>query len=204
MNRSARIRAFVKDSGPCLIGAIADAFKATSRKQRLRIYWAVSIMCRDGLLKKAGKPRSLVYSYVREPVVQQKLSREEFVVRRKEQEAARRRKQGIRTREEFLADVRKEAEERKAARADRPRVQKPPKPITQQPAKVIAPSPRAVPKNIVIQPKAPSVIQVAPPKPRFETSDEWMARTGGKPEVLPAPMAIKPWEPLPTHRKKVA
>lgn len=200
MTRAAAIRAFVKANGPCLIGAIADAFKAKGRKERMRLYWAVAVMCRDGTLKKRGKARSLKYSYVREPVVQPRYTREELAVRRKDQEAARRRRDGIRTREQFLAEVRKEAAQRKAERADRPRA---PKPKAPKPAKVVA-AKRPTPKNIVIQPKAPSVIQVAPPKPRFETSDEWMARTGRTPEALPAPLFVKPWEPLPKTRKKVA
>jgi hypothetical protein len=200
MNRSASIRQFVKASGPCLVGTICAAFGATSREERQRIYWAVSIMCRDGILKKSGRGHRLKYRYLREPKIVLKMAPEVMRARRKEQEAARRRLKGIPPREEFLAKVRQEAAERQAARKT---VAKPnPAAPTPKPPKARAPKP--VSRSIVLQPKAPCVTQVAPPKPRFETSEEWMARTGRKPEVLPAPLALKPWESLPKQRSRAA
>jgi hypothetical protein len=204
MTRADAIRAFVKANGPCLIGAIADAFKAKTRHERMLIYWSVAVMCRDGTMKKTGKAGSLKYRYVREPVASLKMTPDQRVARRREQEALRRRKQGIPTREEFRAAQLKAVAERQAARPSAPAKPRPapalkPKPKPKVVAKRTTPA-----QSIVMQPKAPSVVQVAPPKPRFETSDEWMARTGRKPEVLPAPLALKPWEPLPKQRKRAA
>lgn len=203
MSRAERIREFVKAHGPCLMGDIADAFCAVTRKDRQRIYWAVAVMCRDGILSKDGKRKAQFYRYVREPVAHVKKSQEERRARRTERERARRRESGIPTREEYLASVRAEVAQRKAERA-RQRTAKPkptPKPARPMPAKRHKPTPA---QQFTVHPAAPKVEQVAPAKPRRETSAEWMARTGLKPEVLPAVMTVKPWEPLPKQRKKAA
>lgn len=183
MSLAARIRAHL-EHGPQTSRQIADALGTTAN----RISMAINCMARDGMVHTDNNwPR--VHTLLRHP--KPVFSKEERRAREKERQRlkgiAARRAAGILPREEFnakrkaqaeeLAKIRKltakvAAENRKAAKAAEKAAQK-----AQERHKA------AGRINVAITPKAPSVIELAPPKPVLMTSEEWLAQ-GGKIEVL--------------------
>ncbi len=185
MSLAARIRNHL-EHGPQTSRQIADALGTTAN----RISMAINCMARDGMVHTDNNwPR--VHTLLRHP--KPVFSKEERREREKERQRlkgiAARRAQGILPREEFnakrkaqaeeLAKIRKltakvAAENRKAAKAAEKAAQK-----AQERHKA------AGRINVAITPKAPSVIEMAPPKPVLMSSEEWEAM-GGKVERLPS------------------
>lgn len=186
MSLAARIRAHL-ESGPQTSRQIADALGTTAN----RISMAINCMARDGMVSTDETVWPRVHTLLRHP--KPVFSKEERRAREKERQRlkgiAARRAQGILPREEFnarrkaqaeeLARIRKitakvAAENRKAAKAAEKAAQK-----AQERHKA------AGRINVAITPKAPSVIELAPPKPVLMSSEEWLAQ-GGQIEVLPS------------------
>lgn len=185
MSLAARIRNHL-EHGPQTSRQIADALGTTAN----RISMAINCMARDGMVHTDNNwPR--VHTLLRHP--KPVFSKEERRAREKERQRlkgiAARRAQGVLPREEFnakrkaqaeeLAKIRKlaakvAAENRKAAKAAEKAAQK-----AQERHKA------AGRINVAISPKAPSVIELAPPKPVLMSSEEWLAQ-GGQIEVLPS------------------
>ena len=185
MSLAARIRAHL-EHGPQTSRQIADALGTTAN----RISMAINCMARDGMVHTDNNwPR--VHTLLRHP--KPVFSKEERREREKERQRlkgiAARRAQGVLPREEFnakrkaqaeeLAKIRKlaakvAAENRKAAKAAENAAQK-----AQERHKA------AGRINVAITPKAPSVIELAPPKPVFQSVEDWLAQ-GNRIEVLPS------------------
>lgn len=189
MSLAARIRAHL-EHGPQTSRQIADALGTTAN----RISMAINCMARDGMVHTDNNwPR--VHTLLRHP--KPVFSKEERREREKERQRlkgiAARRAQGILPREEFnakrkaqaeeLAKIRKlaakvAAENRKAAKAAEKAAEK-----AAQKAQERHKAAGRI--NVAITPKAPSVIELAPPKPVLMSSEEWEAM-GGKVERLPS------------------
>lgn len=186
MSLAARIRAHL-EHGPQTSRQIADALGTTAN----RISMAINCMARDGMVRTDETVWPRVHTLLRHP--KPVFSKEERREREKERQRlngiAARRAQGVLPREEFnakrkaqaeeLAKIRKlaakvAAENRKAAKAAEKAAQK-----AQERHKA------AGRINVAITPKAPSVIELAPPKPVLMSSTEWEAM-GGKIERLPS------------------
>lgn len=203
--RAAQIRDWLAtQTGPQSPDAIADALGYPahchhpdgSKTDRMRLHWTVGEMCRKGLLVRTGdRCKGFLYALGRPPTA--RLSAEELRLRRNARmrayEAARR--TGM-TAAEYNAYRKKKAQEKREARAkqraqnaalDRAQaIVRKLKAESVKPKPTPAPKPR--PRNsssIVIPPKPLPPTQPAPVVQRFETVEEWMARTGKAPEVLP-------------------
>lgn len=205
MTRAGRIRDAIRDAGrPLTAGEIAAVVPGH------RTHHAIGAMIRDGQLLREGTRGSYLYYVNANRVGRIKLAPEERRKRRNERERIRgerlRRAAGAMTLAELQASRKlaaeqkaiRKAEEKAARKAEReaareaarlaresmPKVRKPKKP-----AKPKAPSPRKrkvnVAYNCAIEP-ARTLIDKAPQRVVVpETVEQWMARTGKKPEVLP-------------------
>lgn len=135
-------------------------------------------MRKAGILEKVGD----AYKLGRSPVQRRQwASREE---RQKVHQMERRRRAGQRPKAQYLAELRAETEAKK---------------LKALVAKIAADNEKARERarkaqerhkaagriNVAITPKAPSVIELAPPKPSLPTVEEFLAR-GGQIEVLPS------------------
>lgn len=186
MSLAARIRNHL-EHGPQTSRQIADALGTTAN----RISMAINCMARDGMVSTDETVWPRVHTLLRHP--KPVFSKEERRAREKERQRlkgiAARRAQGVLPRDEFnakrkaqaeeLARIRKitakvAAENRKQAKAAEKAAQK-----AQERHKA------AGRINVTLTPKAPSVIEMAPPKPVLMSSEEWEAM-GGKVERLPS------------------
>ena len=199
MSLASKIRTQL-ELGPQTSRQIADALGTTAN----RISMAINTMARDGMVSTDETVWPRVHTLLRHP--KPVFSPEERKAREKERQRlkgiAARRAQGILSREEFNARRREQAEElarirqitakvaaenRKAAKAAEKAARK-----AQERHKA------AGRINVAITPKAPSVIELAPPKPSLPTVEEFLAR-GGRIEVLPSNL-MQAYAGLNAHR----
>ena len=156
---TARIRAFLQEGHTGTPTLIADALGMDRHKTAQ----ALSLMFRQGFATRTNG----VYGMGNLPT--QKLPEEELKQRARERRMRRYYAKGGRTMAQRRAD---EAEAREARK------------LAPKPAKV-QPSVQKARFDVPITPRSPSVIEVAPDKPRLMSSDEWIA-LGGKVQVLPS------------------
>jgi hypothetical protein len=209
MSRAAAIRAWLAtQDGPRSPDAIADALgypkgcltRDGKQTDRMRLHWTIGEMFRKGLLVRTGSGRRFVYALgrpVAEPLTDAEKRdrrnarmRKRYVERRacmtaeeynaqRAQDALRKREERARQRAARDAAV-KRARAQEALQRAKTIVQR--MKSTQETKAKAAPKVRPQPAPTV----APTPILQAPRVERFETVEEWMARTGQRPEVLPA------------------
>lgn len=159
---TARIRAFLQEGNTGTPTLIADALGMDRHKTAQ----ALSLMFRQGFATRTNG----VYGMGNLPT--QKLPEEELKQRARERRMRRYYAKGGRTMAQRRSDEAAAREARKLA------------PKVTRPAKV-QPTVQKRRFDTPIEPRKPSVIEVAPAKPRLMSSDEWIAR-GGKVQVLPS------------------
>jgi hypothetical protein len=189
MKRAQQIREWLAtQDGPRTTGQIAIALGKPGSKL---VSYSVRSMFVDGYLVRERQGTAWVYRIGEPPQPRAKLSDEELRKRKNERERQRDRRRGTRTRAAWLAELaaKRQAREadaaaQRAARQPRPATPamrrdaaKPAHEVGRRKAKVVTATPaeRMHAEFVAAAAKAP---------PR-ETVEEWMARTGGQPEVLP-------------------
>lgn len=136
-------------------------------------------MRKVGILEKVGN----AYKLGRPPV-----ERRQWASKQERQAAhqmERRRRKGQRPKEQYLADIRAKAEEIARIRQMAAKVAKENREAKKRAQKAQERHAAAGRINVTITPKAPSVIELAQPKPVLMSSQEWEA-LGGKVERLPS------------------
>ena len=210
MTRAERIRAVLREAGrPMTCGEVEKLVPGVTT------HHSMGVMYRDGILARQGGYGSYAYWIVREPEVRKPLTPEERRARRAERERIRGRarraearaknadaREALRqAREAAKAEAKAKREAEKAAQreariAERDRVMK-----AKASAQKRAAAKKAKAAFLAAEAKRRAKINAAfncaiePAKPQLEdapkrvvvaeTVEEWMARTGRKPEVLP-------------------
>ncbi|MFC4727477.1 winged helix-turn-helix domain-containing protein [Coralloluteibacterium thermophilus] len=149
-----------------------------------KVSFTIGVLLREGFIDTVSQKRPYVY-----------VARAERCQERRAADLRRRlernRKKGIRPLQEYLAQVAAEKLERDREREQKRRERA----AKAKPKAVRAIKPRPKPKasqGISIPPRARYITEPAPVLVRAETVEEWMARTGQQPEVLPPGAVSKP------------
>lgn len=178
--------------------AIAAGLGATTHQERMRTYWSIGMMFRDGILGREGSGHSMRYFVIREPKIA-RLSAEERRLRHNERARKRSklvRKKGVLPWAEWNALRKQAAAARAAERAAKRAAQQAErearfaasrkqreeakaKAEAEKQARRYRPKPRPAMKLVEGTPKP-----APPPPPRLETVAEFEAR-GGRIQRLP-------------------
>lgn len=195
MSIACRIRDYIAQKGrPCSVAECAQGLDLDPRM----VGWTIGRMHRDGILKRDGVFRSYLYTVARE--VPPPMTKEQARARKAERERIRQqtRQRGRQSRAQYLAElaVKREAREaahkvareaRQSARLERAAV----KPVKADRKPQKASRPVAPPVHVAVAPQ-PAAPHTLPKQPRIETVEEWMQRTGKRPQVLPLGAVSQP------------
>ncbi|WP_271678883.1 hypothetical protein [Thermomonas mangrovi] len=203
ISRGQRIRDFLrgKDRGYAP-GEIAEALGLDA----LPVCHTIGNMLRAGMLSRTGSGHSFHYSLAREATTGPRKTQEEKLQTKRACEERKRRRRGARPVAEYRAERAAMREQRIAEEAQRRREREEARNV-QAAARRALEAKSALPKVRKVTPAAAKRTQaqrimahshalaepaklldapLKPPAPRVETVEEWMARTGKRPQVLPA------------------
>lgn len=200
MKRAQQIREWLAtQDGPRTTGQIAAAI---AKPGSMRVAYSVRSMFVDGYLVRERQGTAWVYRVGEPPKPRAKLSDEELRRRKNERERQRDRRRGKRTRAEWHAELaakraarEADVEAQRAARAQRTAARAAQRATEKARAKPAHEVGRRKTKVVTATPaermRAEFAAAAAKAPPR-ESVEEWMARTGGKPEVLPMGACSQP------------
>jgi len=191
-SRFQQVRDFLTEQGrPCTPGEIAEGIGA---KRSHAFAVVLGSMTRDGWLKRELDGTRKLYSLT-DKSPRRKKTAAQLKARRRAWETSRNRAAGIRPREEWLEERRRKAAERREQHA-RDVAQRREERAASRSARKAAKA--AVKKPLHdSKPKPHVVVKLAPlpvakkDEPR-ETVEQWMARTGKRPQVLPLGAVSRP------------
>lgn len=199
-SRGQKIRDYLREQGrPCAPGEIAAAIGLPA----LPVCHTIGNLFRSGMLGRTGAGRAFHYFLIREATPRgPRKTAEEKRARKAARERQRsdrvRRARGAMTAEEYAAK-RAESRQQRLAAVEQQRHEREELKIAQKAEQRASDSARVVVRTqrkltpaqrvLAHEPAIPTVKLDAAPKPlapKVETVAEWMARTGKRPEVLPA------------------
>jgi len=190
MTRAESIRAAIKAAGkPCMPSEIVRALNVRDSKERTKVYWAVGLMLKDGILDRKRGASGFEYFIVRDPVKAVRMTDEQRRARNREKERARARLRGRRPMAEHLAAVRAAKDARDAAR-EQERAQRQAEREDERQrfrsSRAAKAKPKPKPRHVmpVVVPARPSMTAAPKPVIHRETVDQFLER-GGRIQRLP-------------------
>lgn len=186
MNRSEKIRNWLQNqNGPRKSGQIAEGI---GERGDIKVAWTVAGMYRAGILDRRTTLGGFAYFMAKPFEKRPKMSAEERRQRKNARERERHRSKGVRSAEQYREELRQKAAERaqaKAAERDARLAAQAKKQAEQRARLLRRKKPTRKTKPDKVQPVVAAKPMPAMPRAvRIETVDEWMRRTGRKPERL--------------------